>query len=134
MKVYQHIAAELQRAQSKDATHSQWARNCIRHLEENYLPSGSGFDNGCEVLTEYSPNGFLLSCEFHHLSEHGYYTHWSHNEAEITAHIVHGFEINVSGEDLEMSDKEYITDTLIEHLEREISKTEWNKIILDCKP
>lgn len=133
MKVYQHIAAELQRAQSKDATHSQWARNCIRHLEENYLPNGSGFDNGCEILTEYSPNKFLLSCDFHHLNDNGFYTGWSRHKAIVKPDLMYGFNARITGRNVN-DIKDYIADVIYSALDSDILPAEWQELMKDCKP
>lgn len=62
-----------------------------------YLPSGSGFDNGSTFNVEKSTSEKLVfNTSFHHMSEHGYYTQWTDHTVTVTPSF-YGLNIKVSG-------------------------------------
>jgi hypothetical protein len=66
-------------------------------LLEQYLPSGSGFDNGTTLNVDKStPQKLVFNTAFHHLSEHGYYTKWTDHTVTVRP-AFQGLDIRVSG-------------------------------------
>lgn len=71
-----------------------------KYLEKNYLPSGSGFDQGTIIDFDSDCTRVILNTSFHHMDEHGYYDRW-------TYHAVHclpefgpdGFRLLIKGLD-----------------------------------
>ena len=62
-----------------------------------YLPSGSGFDNGSTFNVEKSTSEKLVfNTSFHHMCEHGYYTRWTDHTVTVTPSF-YGLNIKVSG-------------------------------------
>jgi hypothetical protein len=47
-------------------------------LLETFLPRGSGIDSGTKIdLDKSEPNKIVLTFDYHHMDEHGYYDGWS---------------------------------------------------------
>jgi len=66
-------------------------------IVNQYLPCGSGFDNGTSFDVEKSsPNKLIFNTSFHHMSEHGYYTRWTDHKVTVTPSFW-GFNVKVSG-------------------------------------
>ena len=90
-----------------------WAdrhRETLEGLAKDWLPSGSGFDSGTTVDIEASrADRIVLKTEFHHLSEHGYYTKWTSHKVILKPTFT-GPYISVTGPDYN-GIKEYIGDT-----------------------
>lgn len=109
MQLYQFIATELVRANGNFAG----ADENLRYVEKNFLPSGSGIDNGCEIYKYRIVSNKLLSFSikfgYHHMNDAGYYTHWTEHVATITPDW-EGFRIKISGSN-KNGLKEYLYDT-----------------------
>lgn len=50
---------------------------------ENFLPSGSGFDDGTSIVSA-SWDKIVLQTSYHHMSEHGVYTEWTGHKIIVT--------------------------------------------------
>ena len=62
-----------------------------------YLPSGSGFDNGTTLNVDKSTSQKLVfETAFHHMDEHGYYTKWTDHTVTVRP-AFQGLDIRVSG-------------------------------------
>lgn len=89
------------------------ARNCEksgntewfeRHSEKLYalvkehMPSGSGVDNGTEIVFVRSGGSRLtFTCDFHHMNDAGYYDGWTQHTVTVRPDFCYGFHITVSG-------------------------------------
>lgn len=72
--------------------------NAITQLVYQHLPSGSGFDSGTKLDFETSkPNRLVFWTAFHHMDENGMYDGWTKHAVIVTASLVHGFELRVTG-------------------------------------
>lgn len=94
-----------------------------KHLDaimdfEKLLPSGSGFDAGTKiVLSECKPDRVVLSTQFHHMNDGGYYDGWTEHRIIVTPSFT-GTNIKVTG--INRNDiKDYIAEIFSEILERE---------------
>ena len=120
MKIYQkiaHIVSIIINADSQD--HIDKAKDALRHIERNILPSGSGFDAGTKVLIdECKENKIVLGTDFHHMSEVGYYDGWTDHKIVITPCLRFGFDMRISGRD-KRNIKEYIADVFHDVLNSE---------------
>jgi hypothetical protein len=69
---------------------------CIRRIESNLLPRGSGFDGGTRVdMEKSSAERIVLATAYHHSGEQGY-THWT--EHTITVYpAFEGVRLVISG-------------------------------------
>ena len=71
----------------------------IAELINQYLPSGSGFDNGTTLnLDKSTPQKLVFDTSFHHMSEHGYYTRWTDHTVTVRPEF-NGLDVRVSGRD-----------------------------------
>jgi len=72
----------------------------LRYIEDNYLPSGSGFNRGCVIaLTNdtglaYSKNSFIIRGDYQYMDEMGGYDGWFSFEIEISANLGYGYDMD----------------------------------------
>lgn len=95
------------------AGNSDWFTNhtdLILAIVKNYLPSGSGIDNGTKIDLEKS-NGekLVFNTAFHHMDEHGYYDGWSEHVVTVKASF-QGIDLKISGRNRN-DIKEYLHET-----------------------
>ena len=66
---------------------------------EEYLPSGSGFDNETTLnLDKSSDSKLVFETAFHHMNERGFYTKWTDHTVTVRpSFFADGFEVKVSG-------------------------------------
>lgn len=90
----------------------EWENNHGEKLEEfvkNYLPHGSGFDNGTKFIWEESnQNKLVFSANFHHMDDNGMYCGWSEHKVIVTPDLLFGYNIKVTGQN-KRDIKEYIS-------------------------
>lgn len=73
--------------------------NVISWIEEQFLPRGSGYDNGTRFDREKSCDECLVFyTSFHHMNESGMYDSWTEHTVKVQATHC-GVEIHVSGRD-----------------------------------
>ncbi len=88
-------------------------------LVREYMPSGSGFDAGTELVIDVCDASTLVfKTAFHHMDEHGGYDGWSEHKVKVTAEFG-GFDIYVGGRDRNQI-KDYIADTFHYALSQEV--------------
>lgn len=67
-------------------------------LTREYMPSGSGFDNGTHIyLRECQNDKLVFMVSFHHMDENGYYDGWTEHKIVVTPSLVHGLNIRITG-------------------------------------
>ena len=72
--------------------------DAIIEFIKNYFPSGSGFDNGTTIDLEKSTGEKLVfHTNFHHMTEHGMYDGWTEHTISVTASLMGGFHMKISG-------------------------------------
>lgn len=110
---------------------SKWG-DVINHIEKNYLPNGSGFDRGTKVVEEKCVNGvkLVLSFDYHHMDENGYYDGWTSHTVVVAAHF-DGIRLKVQGAlpRKYRHNKEYFEDTMYHALTRTINHSEIRKFL-----
>ena len=98
------------------------ADHCLEEahrLVREYMPSGSGFDAGTELVIDVCDDSTLVfKTAFHHMDEHGGYDGWSEHKVKVTAEFG-GFDIYVGGRDRNQI-KDYIADTFHYALNQEV--------------
>jgi hypothetical protein len=78
---------------------------------EGFLPSGSGIDAGCKIDRENSTrNRIIITFDFHHLHENGYYIGWTSHKAILIPSFIGGFDLRITGPD-KNGIKDYLIDT-----------------------
>ncbi len=122
MKVYQAIARTFKTTWSSlNQGHIDTAEDRIKMLIHAHLPSGSGFDAGCKLLDESTPEKLVFSADFHHLSDRGYYIGWSEHKVIVRPCLAWGFTLKVTGRD-RRDIKDYIAETFHYALNQEASE------------
>lgn len=114
MRVYEEIArtvdayhrcVELKNDEWKDKHKVNLAA-----IEDQYLPSGSGFDSGTFVnLDKSSGDKIVLETSYHHMGEGGFYEGWTFHTVTITPSLLFRFHMKVNGVN-KNGIKDYIVD------------------------
>ena len=98
------------------------AEHCLEEahrLVREYMPSGSGFDAGTELVIDVCDASTLVfKTAFHHMDEQGSYDGWTEHKVLVTAEF-DGFDIYVGGRDRNQI-KDYIADTFHYALNQEV--------------
>lgn len=83
----------------------------LDELVREYLPSGSGFDNGTKLNYDRStPDKLVFETSFHHMNNHGGYDGWTEHVVIVRPSLAHGFVVDVTGRDRN-DVKTYIVET-----------------------
>lgn len=78
---------------------------------EQHLPSGSGFDAGTQLdLARSTPDKLVLTTDYHHMNEVGYYDGWTSHTVIVTPSLQFDFTLAITGKN-KNDIKEYIADT-----------------------
>lgn len=103
---------------------AEWAEKHGERLAalKEFLPSGSGFDNGTQIdFDQTIPEKLVLETSFHHMDEHGGYDGWTDHRIIVTASLLFGFKIRITGRDKRQI-KDYIHDAFHDALSREVEQ------------
>ena len=83
----------------------------LEDIEENFLPSGSGFDAGCKIsLEDSSHDKIVITSSYHKLNEYGYYDGWIDLIVTVTPSLIFNFVLTIDGEGIDDLDREYFQD------------------------
>jgi hypothetical protein len=70
----------------------------IMNLVSEYMPSGSGFDNGTLLDWELSNgNKLVFTTSYHHMNDTGMYDGWTEHDVIVKPDLQFGFELCISG-------------------------------------
>lgn len=123
MKLYQWIARMVESLEKNDSRDSDPViRNrCMDALYdlEKFLPSGSGFNSKCQILSSSKSNRIVIETSFQHMCEHGY-TGWTKHLVIVTPSLMYGMQIQITGKD-KNEIKGYIRETMEIALNTEIN-------------
>ena len=101
-KLYQIIASASGAHARCIAEESDWADKWYKLLDDielNHLPSGSGVDSGTRIDRDATTETrIVLTCDFHHMNDGGYYDGWTTHKIIITP-AFDGFDLRVTGRD-----------------------------------
>ena len=122
--VIQTIAGLIDTLRRNEWEHAPSAE-ALGYIMANFLPSGSGIDSGCVIDPDkQKANRVVISCQFHHMNENGYYDGWTSHDITVTPAFGHRPDIRVTGRDRN-GIKEYLADIFANALDRQIEKR-WN--------
>lgn len=109
----QHIANLLAAIDNCDASgnHEWKAKHSARlqTLMADFMPSGSGIDNGTHLFDDSKPERLRFRVSFHHMNDAGMYDGWTDHTLTVTPSFVHGMEIKINGRDRNEI-KDYLAD------------------------
>lgn len=115
-EVYKAIAIALQafRNCERSPAHADWLaqhKARIDWLVAQYMPSGSGFDNGTRLdFTRSQPDRLVFTTAFHHMNDAGFYDGWTEHSVSVVPSFDDGVRIaSISGRDRN-DIKDYIAD------------------------
>jgi len=113
-KLYKHLANTIQaRLNCINSDNDTWEikhSERLKDIQDNLLPSGSGFDNGTTIdLDMSSGEKLVFSTAFHHMNDGGMYDGWTEHSVIVTASLLSDFNIRVTGKNRN-DIKEYISE------------------------
>lgn len=92
----------------KTEWYDRWTKLCER-IESEFLPRGSGVDNGTRIDWSKSTGArIVLACGYHHINDSGIYSGWSEHTITITPDW-EGINITIGGRDRN-GIKEYLSE------------------------
>ena len=95
------------------------------------LPHGSGID-GRNEITKAGDNEIVISSEFHHMDENGFYAGWFYFDIVVRPSLKYGMTVTfrITKNDTDLSDEkirelydDYLCDTFYFELGREVEQT-----------
>lgn len=108
-----HINACINCDKSQNLTWLDNHQDAIYDIERDYLPRGSGFDDGMHVYWKESDReAIIIYGAFHHMDEYGSYCGWTEHKFIVTPSFTNiiNIDIDLTDNDTDMSDDE-IRDT-----------------------
>lgn len=93
----------------------------IEHLMEEFMPSGSGCDNGTQFdYCSSKPNKLVLLVGFHHMDDNGMYCGWTEHKVIITPDLRYDTPmIRITGKN-KRDIKDYLGELFHHHLTKDI--------------
>lgn len=92
---YQNCCADPQKAEWRDRH-----RERIERLVKQYMPSGSGIDNGIHFDFGTSrENRLLFTTAFHHMNDGGYYDGWTEHNVIVKPSLAWDIDLKITGRD-----------------------------------
>jgi hypothetical protein len=76
-----------------------WEEKLVQIIKD-FLPHGSGVDNGVDIDLSYSNhNRVKLTCGFHHMTGNGYYDGWTQHSIILTPSFTSQCDMKITGRD-----------------------------------
>lgn len=103
------VVARANCADSNAEWFDRWSDR-ITNMVREFMPSGSGFDNGTNIDVDRSnADRLMFITAFHHMNEGGFYDGWTYHTVTIRPCLLNGFSVTVSGKNRN-DIKEYIAE------------------------
>lgn len=123
MKLYERIYLTLEALRvSTERENREWIskHNDTIDRMNKLLPSGSGFDEGCQIVREAvrGKESFVIKAPYHHMDENGFYRGWTDYKIRVCPSFIGGFSVRVTGKNYNGA-KEYITELFCSVLQEE---------------
>lgn len=93
------------------------------------LPSGSGFDNGCEIVS-HTDTKIVIDAPYHHMDEHGYYDGWVTYRATFTPTFT-GPRVDVKVLGYDATARKHADDHMRDYVAEVISEAMSRTVIVD---
>lgn len=115
--IYKHIATMIDaRLRCQERGNKEWFARWSERLvlvAKRHLPSGSGIDCGTSINVDVLGPGksFILHFGYHHMNEHGMYTHWTEHTLTVVPNLAHDFRLvfdDFSEEDIDNGLDDYL--------------------------
>ena len=93
----------------------------LQHIQDEYFPSGSGFDGETSLDTDISHPERLVFNSSYHIMKDGFYDGWVEFTVAVNPSLAQGFKLTVKGKFAKNNDlKEYIHETFSHMLDKEV--------------
>ena len=133
LPLYRELASLLvARDNCRRTANDEWLHaheESIVTLINNFMPSGSGIDNGTELDFDASkPNRLVFTFSYHHMNDGGLYDGWSEHTLIVTPSLMSGFDMRITGRDRNQT-KDYLYEVYQHCLKAEVWQTrdgEWH--------
>lgn len=126
-KVYQKIASTVvaRLCCMRGSWKEEWVgrhEEVLSSINQNHLPSGSGFDLGTRInFSKSTGEKLVLDSAIHHMDEGGYYDGWTHFSVIVKPSLVHEITIQIVGRfPRKYDDKDFIHNVFLEALMKEV--------------
>ena len=128
-KVYQEIAGRIKAMENcEESGNLIWRekhKDVITHIQDNYLPSGSGIDSGCVIdpinaAGNYSYETLTICSSFHTMNENGMYGRWIEFRIIVKPSLQFGFTLRIAGN---FGKDQYLKDYLLDVFNSYLDKT-----------
>ncbi len=100
-KVYQALAIAITaRKNCEKMGNEVWYDNHSKTIKDiiDGGPSGSGIDCGTKIdLAKSHGEKIVLSAEYHHMNENGYYDSWTYHNITVVPSLQFGFLLKIGG-------------------------------------
>lgn len=131
-QLFQRIASAMQaRENCQQSGNIEWFGRhgqTIMALVENYMPSGSGFDNGVIFdFDESKTDRLVFNTAFHHMDDGGMYDGWTDHSVIVTPSLAFGFNLRITGRDRNEI-KDYIAEVFQSALSEELTDDTFAKL------
>jgi hypothetical protein len=125
-KVYEAISQSITaRKRCEESGNTEWFKlhtEGIEKLVNEYMPSGSGIDNGTKIdLDKSHADKLIFWISYHHMNDGGYYDGWTEHTVIVTPALFGSFHIRITGRNRN-NIKEYLYDVFAAALEAEIKE------------
>jgi hypothetical protein len=102
--LYKQLASAIQaRKNCEQAGNTEWHAKhseTIVQLVADFMPSGSGWDEGTKIDVDAShADKFVFYGAFHHMNDGGFYDGWTTHVVTVTPSLLNDFNIRISGRD-----------------------------------
>lgn len=133
--VLSHIVASLAAEKNcENQKNTEWAerhRLIVERLIADYLPQGSGFDQGTEIGKTRIPLYIEFSTAYHHMDDAGMYDGWTYHNVRVSADLM-GVSIHVKGRS-KNGIKDYIGECFHQALMLELRDDVWRELVDSTK-
>ena len=132
--VYQELASSFIAMENcikaKNDTWQDKHKNKIDYIINNIFPHGSGIDGKTEIMLEKcNENRLVFNSEYHCMDQNGYYDGWINFTIKITADLVFGYTLVITGSFGKYSHiKDYLHDAFHYALSQEFDNNKYNKL------
>lgn len=128
MRVYEAIAIACEAWQNcqnigNEEWEYRWDKRVLA-IQNNILPSGSGFDNGSQIDMDSTPLCLCIVTAFHHMNEGGFYDGWTDHIVRVRPNLARRYDMTISGRNPN-DIKSYIHQSMCFALDKEIT---WEEI------
>lgn len=89
------------KARCDQTNNAEWSKRheeSAHKLAREFMPSGSGFDDGTKFeISKSGASEIVFRTSYHHMNEHGMYDGWTDHVVRVRASLIGHYDIFVGG-------------------------------------